>query len=47
MIEDNQPTNGTLSTMWAFKNYPDLNDFFQVSSSLGFQKIELKSSSRF
>ncbi len=41
MIKDNQPTNATLSTMWAIKNYPDLNDFFQVSRRLGFQKIEL------
>ncbi len=24
----NQPTNASLSTMWAIKNFPDLNDFF-------------------
>src|SRR4030042_5182778 len=27
--------------MWALKNYPNLNDFFEVSKHLGFQKIEL------
>jgi sugar phosphate isomerase/epimerase len=37
----NQPTNAALSTMWAIKNYPDLNDFFTISRQLGFQKIEL------
>ncbi len=41
MIEVLPPTNASLSTMWAIKNYPDLNDFFQVSKRLGFQKIEL------
>lgn len=37
----NQPTNASLSTMWAINNYPDLNDFFTISRQLGFQKIEL------
>jgi sugar phosphate isomerase/epimerase len=41
MINENRPTNASLSTMWAIKNYPDLNDFFQVSRNMGFQKIEL------
>ncbi len=41
MTIENRPTNASLSTMWAFKNYPDLNDFFTVSTRLGFQKIEL------
>jgi sugar phosphate isomerase/epimerase len=41
MAIENRPTNASLSTMWAFKNYPDLNDFFTVSTRLGFQKIEL------
>jgi len=41
MIIENRPTNASLSTMWALKNYPDLNDFFTVSRQLGFQKIEL------
>jgi len=41
MITKNQPTNASISTMWALKNYPDLNDFFEVSRHLGFQKIEL------
>jgi sugar phosphate isomerase/epimerase len=41
MINENPPTNASLSTMWAIKNYPDLNDFFHVSKRLGFQKIEL------
>ncbi len=41
MINNNIPTNASLSTMWAIKNYPDLNDFFQISKSLGFQNIEL------
>ena len=34
-------TNASLSTMWAIKNYPDMNDFLEVSKRLGFQKIEL------
>lgn len=34
-------TNASLSTMWAIKNYPDLDDFFVVAEQLGFQKIEL------
>ena len=38
---ENRPTNASLSTMWALKNYPDLNDFFEVSKELGFQRIEL------
>lgn len=41
MIIENRPTNASISTMWALKNYPDLNDFFTVSRQLGFQKIEL------
>ena len=41
MNDENQPTNASLSTMWAIKNYPDLNDFFEISKQLGFQKIEL------
>jgi sugar phosphate isomerase/epimerase len=41
MIEDLPLTNASLSTMWAFKNFPDLNGFLQASSRLGFQKIEL------
>ena len=28
---ENCPTNASLSTMWALNNYPDLNDFFEVS----------------
>jgi sugar phosphate isomerase/epimerase len=36
-----RPTNASLSTMWALTNYPDLNDFFEISKQLGFQKIEL------
>lgn len=38
---ENRPTNASLSTMWALENYPNLNDFFEVSKQLGFQKIEL------
>jgi sugar phosphate isomerase/epimerase len=38
---ENRPTNASLSTMWALKNYPDLHDFFEISKHLGFQKIEL------
>ncbi len=41
MKNENQPTNASLSTMWAFNNYPDLNDFFAISRQLGFQMIEL------
>jgi len=41
MIIENRPTNASISTMWALKNYPDLNDFFKISKHLGFQKIEL------
>ena len=41
MAPDVHPTNASLSTMWAIKNYPDLNDFFRVSRHIGFQKIEL------
>ena len=41
MIAENQPTNASISTMWALKNYSNLNDFFEVSKQLGFQKIEL------
>jgi sugar phosphate isomerase/epimerase len=38
---ENRPTNASLSTMWALENYPNLNDYFEVSKHLGFQKIEL------
>lgn len=41
MNNENRPTNASISTMWALKNYPDLNDFFKVSKQMGFQKIEL------
>jgi sugar phosphate isomerase/epimerase len=41
MINDDQPTNASISTMWAIKNFPDLNDFFIISKRMGFQKIEL------
>ncbi|HSB66095.1 MAG TPA: TIM barrel protein [Anaerolineales bacterium] len=41
MANKNHLTNASLSTMWAVKNYPDLNDFFTVSRQLGFQKVEL------
>ncbi|OGO65179.1 MAG: hypothetical protein A2029_16530 [Chloroflexi bacterium RBG_19FT_COMBO_47_9] len=41
MNHENQPTNASFSTMWAIKNYPDLNGFFEISKHLGFQKIEL------
>ena len=38
---EHRPTNASLSTMWALRNFPDLNDFFEVSKQLGFQKVEL------
>ena len=41
MNEEIHPTNASISTMWALKNFPDLNDFFVVSKHLGFQKVEL------
>ncbi len=41
MPEDHRPTDASISTMWALKNYPDLNDFFIVARQLGFQKVEL------
>jgi sugar phosphate isomerase/epimerase len=41
MNNENQPNNASLSTMWAIKNYPDLNDFFSITKELGFQAIEL------
>jgi sugar phosphate isomerase/epimerase len=41
MANENHLTNASISTMWALKNYPDLNDFFTVSRQLGFQKVEL------
>jgi sugar phosphate isomerase/epimerase len=41
MNNENRPTNASLSTMWAMKNFPDLNDFFKLSKQLGFQSIEL------
>jgi sugar phosphate isomerase/epimerase len=37
----NHLTNASISTMWALKNYPDLNVFFEVSKQLGFQRVEL------
>jgi sugar phosphate isomerase/epimerase len=41
MIDEIKPTNASLSTMWAIGNYPDLNEFFQVSRQIGFPSIEL------
>ena len=41
MTTDAQLTNACLSTMWAFNNFTDLNDFFSVTRQLGFQKVEL------
>jgi sugar phosphate isomerase/epimerase len=41
MTTENKPTNASLSTMWAIKNFPDLNNFFCVATNMGFQKIEL------
>lgn len=41
MIEEKRPTNASLSTMWAIKNYPNLDDFFAIAKHLGFHKIEL------
>ena len=35
------PTNASLSTMWAINNFQDLDEFFDVATKLGFQKIEL------
>src|SRR4030066_182457 len=41
MKDKTQPTTSSLSTMWAIKNCPSLDDFFEASQRLGFQKIEL------
>ena len=41
MNDDMRPTNASISTMWAMKNYPDLNEFFMLAKQLGFQNIEL------
>jgi sugar phosphate isomerase/epimerase len=41
MTKENRLTNASLSTMWAIKNFPDLNDFLRESRKMGFQKIEL------
>jgi len=41
MANMNNLTNASISTMWALKNYPDLNNFLAVSRQLGFQKVEL------
>jgi sugar phosphate isomerase/epimerase len=41
MLNENRLTNASISTMWAIHNYPDLNIFFNIAKSLGFQKIEL------
>jgi sugar phosphate isomerase/epimerase len=41
MINENRPNNASLSTMWAMKNFADLNGFFVAAKKLGFQKIEL------
>jgi sugar phosphate isomerase/epimerase len=41
MITKNKLTNASLSTMWAIKNFPDLNAFFQMSKTIGIQTIEL------
>jgi len=38
---ENPPIDASISTMWAFKNYPDLIDFFATAKQLGFQKVEL------
>lgn len=38
---NNKTIAASLSTMWAIKNYPNLNDFIQVARELGFEKIEL------
>ncbi len=41
MLADTRPTDASLSTMWAIKNYPNLDDFIQVARQLGVQKVEL------
>src|SRR4030066_1630729 len=41
MKDKTQPTTSSLSTMWAIKNCPSLDDFFLIANHLGFQKIEL------
>jgi len=40
-MDDDRLTNASISTMWAINNYPDLNDFFKVAISMGFQMVEL------
>jgi sugar phosphate isomerase/epimerase len=41
MMQDQKPTNASLSTMWALHNFQDLNEFFQTSKQLGFGSVEL------
>ena len=41
MTDNLQPTNASLSTMWAINNYADLNEFFETARSLGLEEIEL------
>jgi sugar phosphate isomerase/epimerase len=41
MMQDQKPTNASLSTMWAIHNFQDLNEFFQISKQLGFGSVEL------
>ena len=41
MPVENRSTDASLSTMWAIKDHPDLDDFFHLAKQLGFQKIEL------
>jgi sugar phosphate isomerase/epimerase len=41
MMQDQKPTNASLSTMWALHNFQDLNEFFQISKQLGFRSVEL------
>ena len=41
MKDDHKLTNASISTMWAIHNVQDLNEFFELSRRLGFQKIEL------
>jgi sugar phosphate isomerase/epimerase len=38
---NNKPVSASLSTMWAIKNFPNLNIFFDVAGKLGFEKVEL------
>ncbi len=39
--EFNLVSDASLSTMWAMKNFPDLNDFIIAAKRLGFKQIEL------